>query len=162
MAASQQPLSADQRAKLGAQYRQKFIEGMAAAYGNRPRDAQPISHDKELELWLRPTSPAAQRALQMGGTPEDAMTANRLWAQYMRQQADQMRQGGATADQIKQAGLSDEQIFQACRSDAYDLGLQNGHDDPVETVKYHEKMAKRAAERAAQRQTYQTVGDGGQ
>lgn len=154
-----EPSKAEQIGKRGAEYRQALIENMARVYGARPSNAQPLSHAEELRLWELPTSPAAVEALKMGGTLEEAREANRLWAQTMKDQANQMRQDGATEAQVHEAGLSDDAIFKTTRKHAYERGKANGKNDPAIEAEYHAKMAERAAKARATQMTYTDVPD---
>src|SRR5688572_1917545 len=94
----------DRFQEFAGEYFNRLVKGTAQLYGNKPADAVTLSADEELELWERPTSPAAQRALEMGGSLEDAQRANALWAHAMRGQQQiarqQLEQQGATPDQI--------------------------------------------------------------
>lgn len=159
------PSRAEQLGKQGADFKQALVKAMARAYGERSSNAAPISHERELELYMQPTSPAALEALKMGGTPQDAEEANRMWAVGMRQQQEQMRQAGLAAgtpqeqvdQQIHDAGLSDEAIFQACRQHAFELGKQHSQDDPEKEVQYHDRMATKAQQQRASRMGYTDV-----
>jgi hypothetical protein len=142
----------DSVSRLGIEYRQALIENMARALDNRPMHGAKLSPTRELELWMKPTSPAAERAFALGGTQADAEQANTLWAQ-----------------QMKAEGASDQQIFQACRKYAAALGQANGRNDPAREHEYHVRMAARAAKARADgtqtadattsgETTYQTVG----
>lgn len=135
----------------------RLVKGTAQVYGNRPADAVTLSPDEELRLWRRPTSPAAQKAYELGGTDEDAERANSLWAHAMRGQQQitrqQLQAAGAAEEDIHaalvQQGLTDELIFATCRRDAFNLGRQNSRNSPKHEVAYHKRLAEKdAAERA--------------
>lgn len=131
--------------KRAAEFRAALIEKMAAAYGGKPADAQPLSHAEALRLWMLPTSPAAEEAFKRGATLEEATQANAMWAQMLKQRQDQMRQGGATDQQIHDAGFSDEAIFRTTRRHAYEQGKAESRDDPEREADYHTRLARRAA-----------------
>jgi hypothetical protein len=134
----------EQLGKLGTDYRQAMIETMAQAWGSRPSDAHPLSHEEEMRLWLAPTSPAAVEAFKQGATHEEATQANQMWAHELkRQQADAVAQG-ATPEQLDAAGLSDDKILQTCRAHAWSRGKANAKNDPKLEVQFHERMAERA------------------
>jgi hypothetical protein len=117
-------------AQLGAAYKSALLENMARLMGGRPSHAAQVDAEHELDLWLQPTSPAAQQAIQMGGTLQDAQRANAMWAQEMRN-----------------AGATPEDIAQTTRRFAVERATAHGQGDPEKIVAYHEKMAKKAAER---------------
>lgn len=159
----QQP-RAEVLGEAGAKYREALIPFMAKIWGDMPSTAQQISHDRELELWERPTSPAAQQAFALGGDLATAQLANQQWANGMRAEQTRLRQSleaqGVPRDQIpkqiQQAGLSDDAIFKACRKDAYEMGKTAAKDDPEREIDWHAKMAEKARAKRA-RPTYQTV-----
>jgi hypothetical protein len=152
---------AERLGEQGAKYRQALIENMAKVYGNRPSDAQPLSNDEELRLWMLPTSPAAVEAFKRGATLEEAAEANRLWAEGMKAQQQRLRLQGVPDKEIHAQGWSDEAIFKTTRAHAYERGKANAKDDPATEADYHQKMAQRAAQKRAQQMSYQTVGEGG-
>lgn len=115
-------------AELGTITRQTLIETMATLVGDRPMKGKKISHQREVELWIMPTSPAAVIAFDKGASLAEAEEANRLWA-----------------GQMKADGATDEEIFQTCRKFAYQRGKFHGHGDPSKEVAWHERMALRAA-----------------
>lgn len=149
--------SGDKFQKFAGEWFDRLVKGTAQMYGGKAMDAEKLSPDQELELWMKPTSPAALKALELGGTDADAEQANVLWAHAMRGQAKIIRQQmagqGALPEQIhetlKSQGLTDEMIAAECRKHAYNLGKQNGHNDPKEEVAYHKRMAEKAAARRA-------------
>lgn len=145
----------------GARFRQALIENAAQAFGNKPSDAVRLSPDEEIEEWLRPTSPAALRTLELGGSPEEAEQANVMWAAYLKQQQAQAKAQGATSEQLQQAGLTDDLIFKQCRAQAYELARTNAHGNPKKMVEYHKNILKRIAERQQQPQmSYATMSGG--
>jgi len=113
--------------RQGADFRQSLIKAMAQVYGGVSSNGKQISHERELEEWMKPTSPAAQQALQMGGTHEDAVRANQMFAAWMKSQ-----------------GATDEDIARTCRAGAYELGKTNSENDPEKEHKYHVKMSAKA------------------
>ena len=113
--------------KQGANFREALIRGMAAAYGGVSSNGAKISHERELEEWMKPTSPAAQQAIKMGGTFEDAVAANQMFSSWMKSQ-----------------GASDEDIAKTCRAGAYELGKTNGQNDPEKEHEYHVRMSGKA------------------
>jgi len=119
---------ADRVAELGHITRQTLIETMATMLGDRPMKGSKISHQRELELWMMPTSPAAIIAFQKGATLPEAEEANRLWEAQMR------------ADRAP-----DEEIALVCRKFAVQRAKFHGHGDPEKENAYHERMALRAA-----------------
>ena len=119
---------AERIAELGAQTRQTLIENMAKVLDDRPMKGTKIGHQRELELWVMPTSPAAVIAFEKGATFTEAEQANVMWAQ-----------------QMKADGATDEQVFQTCRKFAYQRGKYFGKADPEKEAAYHERMAARAA-----------------
>lgn len=128
--------------QLGADYRQKLIENMANELG-RPSNGTEIKPDKELALWLQPTSPAAQVAMKRGATPDEVEQANAMWAAEMRNQ-----------------GYPPEQILQACRKYAFERGKVHGQGDPKKTVEWHEQMAQKANARRNLRLVQSVPADG--
>lgn len=157
----------DRFKEFGGRYFQRLVEGTAQVYGGKPADAVNLSPDEELDLWEKPTSPAAMRAYEIGASEEDARRANTLWANAMKGQQEivtrQMQQQGAEPGQIQEAlksqGLTDDAIMATCRKHAYNLMKQNGHNSPKEEVAYAKRVQERAARRRAM--TYQTVQGGG-
>lgn len=142
---------AEQLGEQGASYLDGLVKEGARLLGGRSSTAQNISHEREVELWRMPTSPAAEEARKLGGSAEDIEQANRLWVAHQINQRRAMTDGGATAEQIKEAGLTDQQIAQVARKHAYEMGKQHGHDDPEQEYRYHAKMRERVA------RTYRTV-----
>ena len=151
--------------EFSGQFYQRLVEGVAGVYGGKAANAVGLTPDQELERWLQPTSPAAVRARELGGSPEDAEAANRLWAHAMKGEQlkirEQMLQAGAPPAAIEQAlvqqGISDDAIFATCRKYAHELGRTNGHNKPKEIVAYHQKMAEKAMARRAPAMTYADV-----
>lgn len=144
---SESQTMADRVAELGNVTRQTLIETMALLVDNRPMKASKISHQRETELWIMPTSPAAVAAFERGAALAEAEEANRLWA-----------------NQMKAEGATDEQVFQICRKFAYQRGKFHGKNDPAKEVEWHEKMALRAARYRAGEKTVEPgeeAGDGG-
>lgn len=135
----------DRVAQLGLDYRQALIENMARLVGDRPMRGAKISHQRELELWMLPTSPAAIEAFKRGASLPEAEQANAMWAQQMVAEREAMLQQQAPPEQIEQAGLTDAAIFETCRKFAVQRGRFHGHDDPEKEAAYHEKMAARAS-----------------
>lgn len=130
------------KSELGVQTRQRLIELMAKLWGDKPSDAQHISAERELEMWLEPTSPAAEEVFKAGGSMETASRANAMYADWMKQQ-----------------GATDDQIAQVTRAQAYQLGKINSRGDPGIEADWHAKMAERAqrAQVAQSPPTYQDV-----
>lgn len=136
------------------------IEGAANVWGGHASDAAALSPDEELKLYRMPTSPAARRAFELGGSLQDAERANAMWAQSQQATANQIRQAGmargATSDQITQVlsqhNLTDEQIFAQARQHAATLAKQNGRNKPTAEVEYHERLAKRLHEQRSSEQ----------
>lgn len=143
--------------EFAGKYRARLIEGVAAAYGNKARDAETLSPQEELRLYRMPTSDAALRVFQMGGTLQDAERANAMMANEMKGRADQIRtaglERGMSSDEIAallaEQQLTDEAIFAQTRKHAYRLGKQNGHNDAAQEVDYHGRMTKRLQEQRA-------------
>lgn len=165
MAANADKSRAQVVGEIGVAYRQRLIDRMVQAVGNRASDAVKLSPDEELQRWMLPTSDAAQIALRNGGSFTDAEQANALSAQDAQQQqagmtAQLLRQGATTDDVFKalsQAGLTDEQIFQAHRKYAYALGKSNSGGKPSKEVAYHVSMSEKAAAYRARRPEIQTL-----
>lgn len=126
--------------KLGVEYRNGLIEKMAEVLDNRPTGGEKIGPERELELWLTPTSPAAVIALKRGATLEEAHEANAMWANLMTQQ-----------------GAPEELILETCRRFAYERGKYHGRGDLARETKWHEKMAERAYAKLAGAMTYETM-----
>jgi len=151
MAETQTPIQI--KSKQGIEYRQRLIERMAAAVGNKASDAVKLSPSEELQRYMQPTSDAAKIALQKGGSLADAEHANALSAADMKMQqqamTDQLKQQGANPDQIFQqlqgANLTDAQIFAFHRKYADELAKTQSMSDPAKEVAYHEKMTEKVA-----------------
>jgi hypothetical protein len=159
--------------KYGEDFYQNLVKTTAQVYGGKAVDAVKLSPDEELKLWLKPSSDAAVKVYELAarrGMPIEqadihAQQANSLWAHGMKGQQiqiiQQAQQAGATPEQIndilKHEGLTDDQIFATCRRDAYNLGKQNGKNDPAEEVAYHQRMAEKAAAQQAPDMTYQSL-----
>jgi hypothetical protein len=152
----QEETTSERIGKLGGAYREALIKSMAEAYGERPANAERIDHERELMMWMMPTSPAALEAFKRGGTLQDAEEANRLWAQAKKAEQQAALQQGATPEQLKEAGLTDDAIFGASRKYAVARAKAHGKGDPKLEVEWHEAQAKKAAEwRAKQQQPTQ-------
>lgn len=124
---AEQPIS-ERVNRLGVEYRNGLIENMAKVLDNRPlTGAEKIGPQRELELWMTPTSPAAVIALQRGATMAEANEANALWAQMMAQQ-----------------GAPEELIFETCRKFAWERGKTAARGDLKREVEYHQRMSQRA------------------
>lgn len=142
----------DRFKEFAGEWFEKLVQGTAQVYGGKASDAVKLSPDEELTRWLQPTSPAARRAYEIGGSDEDAEVANTFWAHgMMGEQAKivaQMQQAGAMPNDIatalEQQGLTDDQIFAACRSVAHQLGKQNSQNSRRKEAAYHKRMAERA------------------
>lgn len=145
---------ADRVNRLGVEYRTGLIEQMAKVLDNRPTDGEKVGPQRELELWMMPTSPAAVIALKRGATMREAHEANGMWRDLM----------------VKQ-GAPDELIAQTCAKFAYERGKAHGRGDLERETAWHEKMAERAAPLfadpaymdslgAAPGPVYETVGGG--
>lgn len=143
--------------KQGAAFKDALVKAMAQVHGDRPSDATPLSHEEELRLWMLPTSPAAVEALKRGATTAEAEQANRLWADMLRAQQQNMRQQGASDQDIHDQGFSDEAIFKATRAHAYERGKANSRNDPQREAEWHAKMAERAAKARAGQPTIEDV-----
>lgn len=156
--------------EAGVLLRQRLIDRMVQAVGNRASDAVKLSPDEELQRWMLPTSDAAMIAFKNGGAFADAEHANALSAADAKNQqsaitAQLQQQGAGPEDVFKaltQAGLTDDQIFQAHRKYAHALRKSNGRGKPSHEVAYDERMAEKAQlHRAAQQPTITTVGGQG-
>ncbi len=156
--------------KIGVSYRQRLIDRMVQAVGNRASDAVKLSPEEELQRWMLPTSDAAMIAFKNGGSLADAEQANALSAQDAKQQqaalTTQLQQQGASPEDVykalKQGGLTDDQILQGHRKYAHALGKSNSGGKPSREVAYHQTMSEKAAAlRAAQQPTITTVGGEG-
>ena len=168
MSTGDEETTAQRLGKLGSGTRAALIKQAAEAYGGRPANAQPVSHERELLMWMFPTSPAAVEALKLGGDLATAELANQKWSSEMKAQQQHMRtllqQQGLPKDQIdaqiKQRGLHDAAIFEQSRRYAATRARAHAQDDPVKAVEWHEQMAKRAAAwRSGQTMLGQTDGE---
>lgn len=154
------------KSKQGIEYRARLINRMVQAVGSKASDAITLSQDDELQRYMRPTSPAAEIALENGGTLADAHAANTMYAQQLKaeqqQMTAQMQQQRLSADdqfkQLQQAGLTDEAIFATCRKYADELAKTQSMADPAKEAAYHEKMTQKAAEWKARQPTITTLG----
>ena len=113
--------------RLGVEYRKTLIANMAAVLGNRPLRGSKLTPDRELDLWLLPTSPPALAAAKAGASLEEVWEANRAYA------------AGMTA-----AGRSDDEILKACAKFRWQLGKAAGQDDLRRETKYHERQYAKA------------------
>ncbi len=165
MAGDTTSTTSDAFKQFSGEYFQRLVEGTAGVYGGKARDAVRLNPDEEIELWLKPTSRAAIKALEMGGTIDDARAANTLYAHALRgeqiEMKRQLQMAGATPDQILEAlsarGVTDDQIMQVTRREAYNLGKQNGQNSPKKIAEYHRKIAEKVAQRNAPSVTYTDV-----
>lgn len=142
---AEQMTPAQSMGKQGAAFKDALVKAMVQVHGDMPSNAEPLSHQEELRLWMLPTSPAAIEAFKRGATMAEAEQANRMWADAMRAQQQNLRQQGQADEQIHEAGFSDERIFQATRKHAYERGKAASKNDPALEVEFHSRMAERAA-----------------
>ena len=141
----------DRFREFAGKARAHVIEGMAKVYGGHARDDVRLSGEEEINEWRRPSSPAALKVLEQGGTLEDAERANAMHAEYLKGQQAAARQLGWDAKKLAEAGLDDDGIFRQCRAQAWEMTRANGKASITEQIAYQERMeAKVAAHRAKQ------------
>lgn len=130
-ASTSQPKPIRDAGQLFSEKRQQLIELIAEHMGGKPANAVAINPDEELSLWLHQTA-----------SPDQLLALRQ-------KQAGEAAALPSTASPLEKAEMArhqDEELMHLGFKYRFELGQSNGKEDVDLTLRYHDKMFRKAVE----------------